>query len=87
MKSTARDFWKMVTDRKCRVIVMLSGLVEGGEVRITATLSSTRECLLVFPGGMLPVLAQQWHTKVWRVQSGCPGGGEAAGLCTQDSKY
>ena len=47
MKSTARDFWKMVTDRKCRVIVMLSGLVEGGEVRNTATLSSTSERVLV----------------------------------------
>ena len=37
MKSTARDFWKMVHDRKCGVIVMLSGLVEGGQVRMVAT--------------------------------------------------
>ena len=34
---TAREFWKMVFDRKCEVIVMLSNLVEGGEVRIIAT--------------------------------------------------
>ena len=33
MESTARDFWKMVTDRKCGVIVMLCDLVEDGEVR------------------------------------------------------
>ena len=33
MQSTARDFWKMVHDRKCGVIVMLSDLVEEGQVR------------------------------------------------------
>ena len=32
MKSTSRDFWKMVWSRKCSVIVMLSDLVEQGEV-------------------------------------------------------
>ena len=32
MESTARDFWKMVHDRKCGVIVMLCDLVEDGEV-------------------------------------------------------
>ena len=32
MSSTARDFWKMVHDRKCGVIVMLSNLLEGNEV-------------------------------------------------------
>ena len=37
MQSTARDFWKMVYDRECKVIVMLSDLVEGGQVRIIAT--------------------------------------------------
>ncbi|CAI8024114.1 Receptor-type tyrosine-protein phosphatase alpha [Geodia barretti] len=31
MESTARDFWKMVHDRKCGVIVMLCDLVEDGE--------------------------------------------------------
>ena len=33
MESTARDFWKMVIDRKCGVIVMLCDFVEDGEVR------------------------------------------------------
>ena len=37
-------------------------------------------------GGVLPILAQQWITEVWRVHSGDPGGGEAAGLCAEDVK-
>ena len=32
MKSTCQDFWKMVYERECGVIVMLSDLVENGEV-------------------------------------------------------
>ena len=32
MQSTARDFWKMVYDRKCGVIVMLCKLVEASKV-------------------------------------------------------
>ena len=32
MKSTSRDFWKMIFSRKCSVIVMLSDLCEQGEV-------------------------------------------------------
>eukprot|EP00731_Ephydatia_muelleri_P019083 Em0011g1123a len=31
LKSTCRDFWKMVCDRKCGAIVMLSQLEEGGK--------------------------------------------------------
>ena len=36
-EQTCRDFWKMVYERGCSVIVMLSGLVEGGRVRTTVT--------------------------------------------------
>jgi protein tyrosine phosphatase len=32
MEETCRDFWKMVHERECGVIVMLSGLVEEGRV-------------------------------------------------------
>ena len=32
MNSTCRDFWKMVYERECGVIVMLSDLVENGKV-------------------------------------------------------
>ena len=31
MQNTVRNFWKMIYDRKCAVVVMVSGLVEGGE--------------------------------------------------------
>ena len=33
MQTTVRDFLKVIHDRKCGVIVMLSDLVEEGEVR------------------------------------------------------
>ena len=32
MKDTCRDFWKVVFERECGLIVMLSDLVEDGEV-------------------------------------------------------
>ena len=35
MRSTARDFWKMVYSRKCSVVVMLSDLIELDEVANT----------------------------------------------------
>ena len=31
MESTVRNFWKMIYDRKCAVVVMVSGLVEEGQ--------------------------------------------------------
>ena len=82
----------MVYDRKCKVIVMLSDLVEGGQVRITIA----RGCmcfmlwfiihLVYHSGGVLPILAQQWITEVWGVHSGDSGGGGTAGLCVEDFK-
>ena len=33
MESTCRDFWKMVYDRRCGVIIMLSELVEQDKVQ------------------------------------------------------
>ena len=31
MQNTVRNFWKIIYDRKCAVVVMVSGLVEDGE--------------------------------------------------------
>ena len=31
MESTVRNFWKMICDRKCAVVVMVSDLVEEGQ--------------------------------------------------------
>ena len=32
MESTARNMWKLIYDRKCGAVVMLSNLVENGMV-------------------------------------------------------
>ena len=62
MQSTARDFWKMIHDRKCGVVVMLSDLVEAGKVGRSAlavvACSDVSLCLSPTAGGVLPVLAQ-----------------------------
>jgi protein tyrosine phosphatase len=39
MRTTSRDFWKMVFSRKCSVVVMLSDLSELDEV--TSSLTNT----------------------------------------------
>ena len=63
MKSTCRDFWKMVYERECGVIVMLSDLVENGEVGRTelagCPYTAVQSCSLYHftVGGVLPVLA------------------------------
>ena len=60
MKSTCRDFWKMVYDRECGVIVMLSDLVENGEVGRTEVAHAAVQSLNhyhITAGGVLPVLA------------------------------
>ncbi|KAL5486467.1 hypothetical protein EMCRGX_G018950 [Ephydatia muelleri] len=57
LKSTCRDFWKMVCDRKCGAIVMLSQLEEGGKVSGW----SVRWCPdCSYPGGMQEVCHQYW---------------------------
>ena len=34
MESTARNMWKVIHDRKCGAIVMLSNLMENGQVSV-----------------------------------------------------
>jgi len=41
MQFTCRDFWKMVYERECGVVVMLSDLVENGRVGCG--------CKMIFP--------------------------------------
>ena len=61
MKSTCRDFWKMVYERECGVIVMLSDLVENGEVGRTELQRLHIRLFILdqfpFTGCVLPVLA------------------------------
>ena len=56
MKSTCRDFWKMVYERECGVIVMLSDLNENGEVSMLYR--SIAGQMLSAAGAVSPVLAQ-----------------------------
>ena len=67
----------------------LCDLVEGGKVctggyvRVRCDL-----CVVcVSTGGVLPVLAQQWHRDPWRVHSGATGRGDDGRICTQDSLH
>lgn len=48
MEGTCRDFWKMVYDRKCGVIIMLSELMEQDKVHYNLLF------LLLFP---LPIFS------------------------------
>ena len=48
MESTARNMWKVVYDRKCGAIVMLSDLVEDGMVSHNTSLYSPfRNCSVI----------------------------------------
>ena len=56
MASTVRNMWKVIHDRKCGAIVMLSGLVENGIVWVVYV------CIVIFHfgnfiGEQLPILA------------------------------
>ena len=62
MNSTCRDFWKMVYERECGVIVMLSDLVENGKVgdrlivdEVYTSLTSNH--ILFTAGSVPPILA------------------------------
>ena len=64
LPSTVRNFWKVIYDRKCAAVVMLTPLRENGEVRagLTRLESPLEECGWSVPaGGVLPVLARDWR--------------------------
>lgn len=46
LPNTLPDFWQMVWEQKCEIIVMLTGLVEGGKV--TNLKDSNYKLLIVF---------------------------------------
>ena len=79
MESTARDFWKMVHDRKCGVIVMLCDLVEDKQV---ATLYIVIAIVYVIKstGDMLPVLASDGTDSVCGLHSRSDGGKGHGGI-------
>ena len=43
MESTARNMWKVIYDRKCGAVVMLSDLVENGKVKHSIVLCLLRK--------------------------------------------
>ena len=45
MESTTRNMWKVVYDRKCGAVVMLSDIVENGKVRLAMPLHCIHVCL------------------------------------------
>ena len=58
MESTTRDFWKMIVERECRVVVMLCGLEEDKNVHFTtAMIFSKLSYYLIITGSMSSVLA------------------------------
>ena len=55
---------------------MLCQLMEARKVgRLAVLVCADVICVSLSTGSVLPVLAQQWHTDLWRVHSGDTGGG------------
>ena len=67
-----------------RTVKMATGDSSGGMYTISGLSAATVytvgvcrcDCVSLSTGGVLPLLAQQWHTDLWRVHSGGTGGGE-----------
>ena len=99
LENTCRDFWKMIYERDCCAIVMLSGVAEGGQVSgwgsklavsvkvADMILVSSVSCnSLSFPlsGGVSPLLAGIWYGAVWGVYCVLDAGDEARWFCGED---
>jgi len=64
MKFTCRDFWKMIYERECGVVVMLSDLVENGRVGHHLTDVDT-ELLLCGHINSQQLILQHWVQFLW----------------------
>ena len=62
---------------------MLCQLVEARKVERLAVLVCADAIVSLSTGGVLPVLAQQWHTDLWRVHSGDTGGGNVPRILSE----
>ena len=67
-----RNFWKVIFERKCAAVVMLTPMSENGQVRDGLHYKSSLlsvcvcVCVCVCVGGMLPVLAREWQCHLLR---------------------
>ena len=89
MQSTARDFWKMIHDRKCGVVVMLSDLVEAGKVgRSALAVVACSDVSLYASLPLQEVCYQYWPSSgivnigEYRIDLLREGENEDGGLCT-----
>jgi len=64
MKFTCRDFWKMIYERECGVVVMLSDLVENGRVGHNLNYVDT-EILLYGQINSQQLILQHWVRFLW----------------------
>ena len=62
---------------------MLCQLEEARKVGRLAVLVFADVIVPLFTGGVLPVLAHQWHTDLWRVHSGDAGGGNVPRILSE----
>ena len=65
MQFTCRDFWKVIYERECGVVVMLSDLVENGRVGHNLTIGDTE--LLLYGGTLISqqLILQHWVQYLW----------------------
>ena len=61
MQSTVRNFWKIIYERNCAIVVMTSGLIEGGEEENTHWPDSG-----IVHYGELILLLTYWEKRNWR---------------------
>ena len=58
MKNTVRNFWKMIFDRKCAVIVMLSDFKESGKACVCVNTHACEHRIEAVHGSMAFITIQ-----------------------------